>query len=544
MEKIYIAIDCDIEHRASIYALVTSMIVHKNQSSQYCIYLITNGTSEELWSDLLSLQDENTEIRIWSKSLQSIEETNKIICFQWNLIVTGDLSELYQVDLEDKIVAAAKNIPEKSLNIPNEYKEYNEAVRLLDINKIKEYTDSDYLELSIYYNYGYEEFVKGDSRISNKKIGKKDKTYTNVRDWALVLRYDATYSPEKYFDGPMSEIWLKYYKLSPLKDVDINRISRIETMGQPLAESEDVIPVLLSAEDGKAAYVIACILSMKECVQKDKRLDIRIVYKQLSRSHKEMLTSLIDEKTSIVLYNVAELNNKKTIEFYAAQIFANNKKLICIQEDVLVVRDIGELYNRFNEEWWIGRLTKAEEDDLPSCDEQVYFDRLPKSIASINLINVEAWIQNELSDSVYNTANLSEYKCYSISEILDIVCKKHSICLSNDTYVCEKNDMPEQYRAMVFEYISKTPWCELLEKEIYLYEEKEDDNLKEVLDKINKLEAENKKLKAEMQSIEKQHKVVSKERDQFLYEILEIRKSVTYKIGRMITFLPRLLRGK
>ena len=74
--------------------------------------------------------------------------------------------------------------------------------------------------------------------------------------------------------------------------------------------------------------------------------------------------------------------------------------------------------------------------------------------------------------------------------------------------------------------------------------------MKEVMEKIENLEKQNADLTAEKntlkqqnEQLKKQNELLDRQKGQFLYELLETRKSFTYKVGRFITFIPRHLRG-
>ena len=58
------------------------------------------------------------------------------------------------------------------------------------------------------------------------------------------------------------------------------------------------------------------------------------------------------------------------------------------------------------------------------------------------------------------------------------------------------------------------------------------------------LSVEMENLRNEIEVLRRQNEVLNQERGQFLYELLETRKSITYKVGRFITFLPRKLRNR
>ena len=99
-------------------------------------------------------------------------------------------------------------------------------------------------------------------------------------------------------------------------------------------------------------------------------------------------------------------------------------------------------------------------------------------------------------------------------------------------------------------YLQLHPEYEKLKDEILKYESGEED-VKEVMEKIERLEKQNADLVAEKNALkqqnellQKQNEILDQEKGQFLYELLETRKSFTYKVGRFITFIPRHLRGE
>lgn len=68
-------------------------------------------------------------------------------------------------------------------------------------------------------------------------------------------------------------------------------------------------------------------------------------------------------------------------------------------------------------------------------------------------------------------------------------------------------------------------------------------NNKEFLIKIEELENKNKSLEAENARLHELLDMVKAERDRARYEIGETRKSISFRVGRIVTFIPRKLRG-
>ena len=552
MEKVYIAIECMVEHKASIYALITSIIMNKNLSSKYCIYILTNKTKIEEWTSLLELESNTTEILLYQGSVKDLSDVDKIIYLQWNTLVMGDLSELYRIDLEGKAFAAAVNFPENTYLIPNENTKYNPSVLLLDINKWK--SNFEYKEISVFYNYGYEEVVKNKETIYETKLDLniKKEIYTDLKEWALILRMDKENPPEKYFDSPLSEIWMNYYKLSALKDIDLVRNSSIESSGIVEVDKEKAIPILIKIEDADVPYVMALILSLKENLNKFRMLDIRLVYTQLSQTHKEMLLSLIDKNTSIILYNIEQyyINYPKgTVAQLMSLIFIEYKKALCIFPKCICVQDISKLYDLDMEDYCV-RAVQELKEDLECIWEDIYFKNYGHYNSKLILINIEQWNKDNLNKKIQELLLNKHYKKYSFIDIMSIVCRKKIAGIPKvwNEYLITSID--EKYQKFMNTYIGNTFWLERIKEEIIFYEKVKDINMEELLKKIQKIETDNQNLKKQNKKLETQNKNLKKEknkllkeRDRFLYEILEIRKSITYKIGRLITFIPRKLRG-
>ena len=551
MNTINVAIECNNEHKASVYTLATSIKVNKNEDSRYCIYILTNNTDKNQWIKLLELKDEKVDIVIYDGDISSLKDINKIIYFQWNTLVMGDLAQLYNVDLEGKSFAAAENLPEKAYSIPSDFSMYNSAVKVIDLSK--EQLADDYKELSVFYNYGYEDFVKNKSRISHNKLEIIEKEYERLKDWALVLRIDKDNPPDTYFDGPLSELWIKYYKMSPIGDEPIRRFAYVETIGDVSVDTAKAIPVLMKAEDGSTPYIIAQISSVIENMDKDRPLDMRIAYKQLSHSHKDMLLGLAEglDNVSIVLYNIQEYYenySKGSFELLTALIFTEYSKAIFMKKGMICKSDISKLYDIDVKGYYIAAPEGIEYDEdgvevKKNKDKDIYFRNLLYLDTNAVLINVLEWNDSCICRQIHEKRNNRAYSKYSISDILNMVCQKKMKAIIPPVEWCIRSQSSDEFNEIANTYIEKTPWSEKLQKEIIFNATREDDNVKTVLERIKKLEETNKKLRERNANLTEENANLTEEKDRYLYEILETRKSVTYKIGRLITYIPRKIRG-
>lgn len=548
MDRVNVAVECNIVHKASVYALVTSIKVNKNSNSRYCIYMLTGDTASNEWEELLSLKNEDMEIYIHEGNIDTLSGMDKVIYLQWNTLVMGDLSQLYNVDLEGRAFAAAENLPEKAYDIPADAGKYNSAVRLIDLKS--DTPVGEYKELSVFYNYGYEDFVKNKRKISHKKLEITEKEYDRLKEWALVLRIDKDNAADEYFDGPLSELWMKYYRMSPMGNIPLRRKAYVETIGNVTVDSEKAVPILMRAEDESTAYVIAQITALIENADKERQLDIRIVYKQLSQTHKDMLSGLNAnaDNVSIVLYNIQEYYQKGSYELLTALIFTEYEKALCIKKGMICQGDIAVLYDTDIKGYLLAAyeaavVNGADSNEIKNLSKDIYFRNLPYLDNDVMLVNVKEWNNNGICGKVEEMRNNRAYSKYSSADIINMVCQKKIKEVHEELEWCKGSRDKDKYSELVDAYIEKTPWSEKLKEEIVFYKTREDESVKKVLDRLKKLEETNAKLRERNRELTAENANLTEEKDQYLYEILETRKSVTYKIGRAITFIPRKLRG-
>ena len=539
MRAINIAIDCEKEHKTSIYALTTSIVVNKNKNSIYNIYIVVNGDNKDLYLDILNLKKNNIEITLIESETDIPEELGKIIYLKWNTLVTGDLSQVFDVDLEGKSFAAVSNLSQQLYAMPEDLSQYDDSVRIIDLHK--EYNSEEYKEISGFYSCCYEEIVNNCNRIVDKSYILSMKDNAKLRNSALIYRLDKSISADKYFDGVLSEMWMHYYKLSPLGDEPIQRKSSIENIGDISLQRKNVIPILLKVEDNDVPYLVALIMSIVSNLSEDRLLDIRIVYRQLSKTHKDMLLSLANSNSrfTIMLYNIQLLldNNKYgTFELLTSLIFTEYDKAMYIRKGRICKGNIADIYDVDINGYLLATYELEEETNMGAT-----FAKMPQIELDVSLINVQEWNKREICKSVYEQMYS---KGYSLSDVFGIIYRKDIKIINSYELWCVKTTNPDEYMEMAEHYISISECSERLLDELKAQEERESYNMNKLIDRINKLEKDNAKLKTENTNLSNKNKVIKGERDRFLYEIVETRKSITYKIGRVITFIPRKIRGE
>jgi len=254
--------------------LITSLIVNKNENTCYKIYIFTTNISEQSKNILSSLQSKEIEIVLINNF--SIEKYNDVlekhrhvsknaiikffiadilICenivlyLDSDILVFGDLYNLYHLNIEDYyagvvkdvITKRGKNNHLKMLNFPFDAY-FNTGVMLMNLSKLREeklsnklidyringyniFMDQDafnmiFGENVFYLSYRYNllhvyvawwnskqlaDFYK--EKVPQKKID----IYKNT----LILHLGGPYKPWIFNIGYLSRLYLEYYHLSP-----------------------------------------------------------------------------------------------------------------------------------------------------------------------------------------------------------------------------------------------------------------------------------------------------------------------------------------
>ena len=263
--------------------MLSSLKFTKSKNTKYKIYLVCNLVNSDtkkkinlLASDDFSIKYIDVEEKI--PELENFKINNipatptsiykffipelignekKIIYLDGDVIVKQDLSELYKINLENNFIAAVKDLNGLGyLKLSNEkYTYFNSGVMLMNLAKMR---DENISEKLMQYringlnklmdqdalNYVFKDKVKMlhfkyntqmnvlmanlyDKRnYSISKIKKywsivgKVQTVDDIIKDAVILHYTSL-KPWKYFDCIGNEIWLKYYYLSPYKDIDL-----------------------------------------------------------------------------------------------------------------------------------------------------------------------------------------------------------------------------------------------------------------------------------------------------------------------------------
>lgn len=127
------------------------------------------------------------------------------------------------------------------------------------------------------------------------------------------------------------------------------------------AYNENNIPIVFSTDENYAPYLSVCIKSLIDTSSTNNNYDIWILDGGLTNRGQQSILKLIENNAniSIQFFNIEKLKELKDFDFYTSnhasianyyrlfipKIFCNYKKIIYLDCDLLINRDIAELYN-------------------------------------------------------------------------------------------------------------------------------------------------------------------------------------------------------
>lgn len=587
MNAVKIVIENNEAHKLSVGALLASIIKNKYQESTYQIYLYGSGL---VLSDIhLDIKSSNVSITVLSKD-DEISQLGKVIYLNWNVLVKGDLTDLYRTDLEDYSVAAALNLPAQICLIPSSMEVYDTSVLVADLQKTGDIagaiaeTRKRVKELSPFYNLGYTELVSDAGKYQmddlESKLGIKLNSLQSLADQAVVLRADMEHLPEKYFDTPMSAIWLAYYKAAFANTNTLLREACAETVGKLKVNiTNKTIGIAIPVQDETVMFAVALLHSFREN-SKERIFDIRIFYRNLSEKHKKMLMALRSERMSIVLYKVQldtripEENQWLTL---IPQAFSSYQKVLFMDPSRICIENIGDLYDYPMEDCYLRgteRNFPINNKNYKGWAEQLIVGNEIFLDTSLLIINTELWLQDGISERIAALLQVSKngkepflsalYKVCS-GKIGKIPCDwnyyesttdagnanqaaplhprlyREHYCMYHFAGLQDLCD-PTKQKAVecLWKYLSMSPFYEELREESIKYAE-ETNTMSDLMGRIEALEQMNKDANDQLNQLRVENENLIEEKNRYLFELLETRRSVTYKLGRLITFLPRKL---
>lgn len=298
---------------------ITSLLLNKNQDSEYIFYVCTPNLSEENEKILKRFMEcyEGVRLNIIRTSVKKYEsiytqydgntgagsitamikfdiptliEENIILYLDSDLIIRSDLSPIFNYDINEKYAAVVRDsgiIYNKSGLRGQLPLYFNSGVMLLNLQRMRDTNATDLLintkktlnnnlvdqdafnyvfnnnvvELPIKYNCLivnlFNSCNKFDIRELNEIYGTCYSCIYDLYDSACIIHYASKEKPWKYRDAPFSKEWEKYYLASPSRE-----LVRQETLKDHVSQKN--IPFILATDNNYTPQTGITILSALE----------------------------------------------------------------------------------------------------------------------------------------------------------------------------------------------------------------------------------------------------------------------------------------
>ena len=406
MKVVNIVIKYNKKHIAATHALLGSIVENKNKESKYCIWINVKGMDPEQKA-LKALQSDMVHIGLFTGDSELQSFVQKAVYLEWNTIVQGDLSDLYEFDMKGNAIAETLNIPDVISHIPVSAEKYNRAVKLVDFSIKAE--EPSMMELPVYYNMAYDQILQYPESYDKEKLremaGLEKLDMNKLKKKAVILRYSEEYSPEQYFDHPYTEQWTKYLSRSKYDMTELeSRKSYQETLGNQITkkDAKNRVPVTFYFENNETAYAVALIKSISANLREDRKLDFRILHHAVSEENKRILLQMNSDKVSIALHDV-KLDKRERAVLLLPQIFPDCEKVVWLNCKMICYGDISELFALNISDKYLyaasGKLNAKKADEVSIADE-ICLENTVYPDMSVVLINVQKWISEDIAAKI------------------------------------------------------------------------------------------------------------------------------------------------
>jgi lipopolysaccharide biosynthesis glycosyltransferase len=343
---------------------IMSAILNKDQNTFYNIYIIVVNISEKNRKILQGLSRENGKIHIIEGNMekfanlhkfkiggylsatseallkfdlpQLLKNLDKVIYLDGDIIIKGDLAELFEVDVTGNFCAAVRD--SGSLYFKTQYnqmcpKYFNSGVMVLNLKYMREKNvtqeliqakknsnDSDLMDQNI-LNLVFKDYVKlldikwnflvvnlerakklWSMEALNNMFSSNYKDFNHIKKSAIIYHFSSKDKPWKFYNVPGADLWMKYYKKTPFSNEKLHRIRSVNILS-PL---EHIFSVR-----NKNNHIVICMLGLK------------------LKFHKVKLNTL-----SEYIFSIKNKNDHKVVRILGVKLKLRRAKVKDIQKDV------------------------------------------------------------------------------------------------------------------------------------------------------------------------------------------------------------------
>ena len=196
------------------------------------------------------------------------------------------------------------------------------------------------------------------------------------------------------------------------------------------------VTIVYATNDSYAPYMGVSIYSLISNTSRENYYKIYILQKNLSVHHKDRILSLKQENVDIEILDVSELMNGKSIPQIAylseeatyriliGKMFSSFEKVLYIDCDTIVNKDVAELYKEDITEYILGVALDNLSDSLAERIRKVVDVPLDKYFNSgMLLINIPLFLKHKIEDKCFQLLQSGVMYPTLDQDVLNITCK-------------------------------------------------------------------------------------------------------------------------
>lgn len=424
-------------------------------------------------------------------------ELDKILYLDGDVIVRDDLIALYGYELGNNYVAAVRDLPQvlydkQQLGAEISGRDYfNSGVMLLNLKKMrdedaesrlietkKSYADQSLmdqnilnivfngavLQLPFVYNACYINLVESRGRYD---IGKLNKLYgTSYKDVygilpdIKIMHFSSKLKPWYFYDVPLADEWLYYYKLSAMRDVKLQRtfhternvdMKQVKSRAQTLSEENKrgfsrVIPIAFAGNEAYLYYAAVTIRSIYENSNSDYLYDINIfvdetvsdnMRKRLNlQKYRNLRITLWDVRNTfdgIDLYSVGHYSRQMYYRWLIPEVLSKYDKVLYLDCDIVVNTDIARLYDIPLGDNYVAAANNFLRDNLINhVSNRLGLPLEEYYNSGVLVMNCKKWIENNLKNRCIECLRSYDKLACPDQDVLNVVCRGRILKLDDN----------------------------------------------------------------------------------------------------------------
>lgn len=555
------------------------------------------------------------------KLAELFPELDKILYLDGDIIVRDDLSELYGYELGENYAAAVRDLPQvlydkQSLGEEISGRDYfNSGVMLLNLKKMRadnvkerlietkrNYSDQSLMDQNIFnivfkgavlqlpfvYNACYINLVMSKDRYAlsdlNNLYGTSYKSVYEILPDIKIMHFSSKLKPWYFYDVPLADEWLFYYKKSSMKDVRLQRTFHTERnvdmklYGEKVKELSEinkrgfsrVIPIVMAGNETYLNYAAVTIRSVYENSNSDYLYDVNIfVDKTVSENMKSRLRSIKYRNLKITLWNVqntfdgtdlysvGHYSRQMYYRWLAPEILSMYDKVLYLDCDIVVNADVSKLYDTPLGSSYIAAANNFLRDNLINhvtnrlgLPLEEYYN------SGVLVINCKKWIEDNLKNKCIQCLKSYDKLACPDQDVLNVICRGRIVKLDDrwnyqwhhrfpdartGKFTLDYRERYDKLSDGVPYIIHFTSWVKPWNSPNRAYAEyfwkycRNTSFYEAVVFMNTSNSGDGSKKKTGV-------KKPSEEERRIRNEIAETEKSITYKLSRFISFLPRKIK--